>query len=250
MFLIIYILGLGKVNLLIIYNEFAPNGTLCRFDIEVDVYEYKEIGVINENEFDENYFDDTYEKRQKLFKKLGVSKKIIEQNNIQSHRFLNSSSENSFNNSFACCEKIKLPTKRSLEETMKQQKRKRQGHTFDPLPKLNTVIIRPIVIVLSICVKHSFGEYESDMAVLEVSILSGYRPIVADLEKYREKPMAYIVYHDISPSKIIIYFRTVPSGFSFCFQFRLYQEFKVEKMQSALIRMYNYYEQGNKCRVC
>lgn len=222
------------MGLLIIYNEFAPNGTHCRYDIEVVFKQYKYMhGKVNEHKLD----DDHFEKNQILFEKLAVTKETIE-----TIKHVNSSFQNNFSSSSSCCEKIKLPFKRSLEKPKKKEEKRSQDYGFDTLPKLDTD--NPIVMVLDICVRFpGLVEDDLDMAILEVSILSGYYPIIKDLEKYSKGP--YIMQYVYSHPKITIYFRTVPNGRKFCFPFRLYQKNRVENMQSALIRMYNYYEQRN-----
>src|SRR5699024_6625986 len=50
--------GLGKLNLLIIYNEYDPNSTKCFFSLEVDVFEFKGDSnpVVSNNDFDDNDF--------------------------------------------------------------------------------------------------------------------------------------------------------------------------------------------------
>lgn len=295
--------GLGKVSLLILYNEFAPNGGTCRFILDVDVFEYKPgeggpNGGGQESEFDpDSFFSDTPEKKAKMFYELGVKETeegVVRHGSTSKGRYLHS---NNMTSIVDCCQDTRLavwkrslppfqlfswnkladniraeqlrksgllpPTqsaagtsKRSTHKSSHQQKAKQQqpdskkrktSHKFEPLGVLETELDKPIVLVLNICVRHETRtiNYSSDMAILEVSILSGFRPVASDLSAiYQDGQNIYIAHYDVSPSKVTFYFRTVPNSFSNCFAFRIYQQHRVEKMQSALVRMYNYYEQG------
>ncbi len=157
----------------------------------------------------------------------------------------------------SCCEDTRLAARRkrrnSLNFSKKEEKinkelqsrRKRANHRLGLLPPLPVTSTRkPQVMVLSLCVRyHSVSEYQSDMAILEVGLLSGFRPVTRDLDLVLAEE-TYVVQYDVTTTKVVLYLRTVPTGRQYCFQFRLYQKYKVKKVQPALIRMYNYYEEG------
>lgn len=269
--------GLGKVNLLIIYNEYNQNKT-CRFDLEVDVYEYKHTSIASnviDSQFDDSFFES--KDHSKLIHELGGFK---EKPNNKGRK---SSSIVTFNETAitSCCLESRL-AKRSVpfwshlansfrnrpqspprssvsnshskraEPRPAEKSKKLKEFRFAPLPDLKTLsdLNTPIVLVLNICVRYSAKEKGmsdgglTEMAILEVSILSGYRPVDIDLKAVKEDASNYIEHYDISASKVTFYFRTVPSARLYCLQFRIYQEHRVEKIQSSLVRLYNYYEQG------
>ena len=339
--------GLGKLNLLIIYNEYAPNGS-CRFDLNVDVYEWRDEegggsgtdgagngganSHVNQNEFDaESFFRDTPQKKAEMLYELGVADEVAtgggggaggnKGRQLVDLPITGGGGGRGANISAVvnCCQDTRLVSKRSIFPTAyftnlrrkpsswkavadrlrAEEERRQQGDggqsafssvgtskrsaserskkkparrqqpsssasskhvpgpvqrkSFAPLPQLSTELEHPIVLVLNICTRYylASSSYSSDMAILEVSILSGFRPVQTDLEAIFSDSSAafhgYIAHYDVSPSKVIFYFREVPSNFNQCVAFRVYQQHRVEKTQSALVRMYNYYEQGRWC---
>lgn len=102
---------------------------------------------------------------------------------------------------------------------------------------------------LRVCVHHMSSRRDSDMAVIEIGILSGFQPNEADLKQIIEQPSSLAMKYELSNDKslVVLYLRYIPSGVPFCLQFRQIRESHVRNLQSGYIRVYEYYTPTRAC---
>lgn len=106
-----------------------------------------------------------------------------------------------------------------------------------------------LVLLLRICVHHMSSRRDSEMSVIEVGILSGFKPNEADLKEIEEDPGTPAMKYELSADKslVIIYMRYIPFSGPYCLQFRLIRESLVTNIQSGYIRVYEYYAPTHSC---
>ncbi|XP_075537197.1 pregnancy zone protein-like isoform X12 [Dermacentor variabilis] len=96
---------------------------------------------------------------------------------------------------------------------------------------------------LKICLRYD-GEQPSNMAVLELKLVSGYIPDEDHIYSlYREKDVK-LKRHEVEKNQVNFYFEEITSE-NKCFDVRLHREFAIEDAKPATIKVYDYYEQEN-----
>lgn len=105
-----------------------------------------------------------------------------------------------------------------------------------------------LVLLLRTCIYH-IARRDSEMAVIEVGILSGFKPNEADLKEIVNEVGTPTMKYELSPDKslVIIYMRYIPFSGPFCLQFRLIRDSLVYNLQSGYIRAYEYYTPTHSC---
>ncbi|KAH7943316.1 hypothetical protein HPB52_006843 [Rhipicephalus sanguineus] len=87
------------------------------------------------------------------------------------------------------------------------------------------------------------GEQPSNMAVLELKLLSGYIPDEDHIYRlYREKDVK-LKRHEVEKNQVNFYFEEITSEIK-RFDVRLHREFAIEDVKPATVKVYDYYEQG------
>lgn len=106
-----------------------------------------------------------------------------------------------------------------------------------------------LVLLLRVCVNYMSPRPESEMAIIEVGILSGFKPNEADLREIRQEPGTPVMKYELSldHSLVIFYMENIPSYKQFCLQFRLIRDSLVYNLQSGYIRVYEYYSPTISC---
>lgn len=106
-----------------------------------------------------------------------------------------------------------------------------------------------LVLLLRVCVHHMSTRRDSEMAVIEVGILSGFKPNEADLKEVIQDVGTPAMYYETSADKslVVIYMRYIPFTGPHCLQFRLLRESLVYNLQSGYIRAYEYYNPTHSC---
>lgn len=215
--------GLGKVDLFITYNEYNPNDT-CFFEFDVDLVESfpeKNHNHLVPNDFDG--FDND------------LIREIEPKNKRKSRSFylpgLNSSSRNK-QKSFPQT----LVQKSSQKKLQISQCEKSLGH----LPPLN--IENPVIRLLNICIKGYNTGY--DMTILEVSMLSGYEAVENDLKKLENSDNDFVESYQNQKSKVIFYLGKIPHSRQYCLCFRINRKHNVKDTQSALVKVYDFYNES------
>ncbi|XP_077555844.1 pregnancy zone protein-like isoform X10 [Haemaphysalis longicornis] len=96
---------------------------------------------------------------------------------------------------------------------------------------------------VNICIKFD-GDQPSNMAVLELKLVSGYVPNEDHIYSlYREKDVK-LKRHEIEKNQVNLYFEEITSE-NKCFDIRLHRDFAIEDAKPATIKVYDYYEQEN-----
>ncbi|XP_037563136.1 alpha-1-macroglobulin isoform X3 [Dermacentor silvarum] len=96
---------------------------------------------------------------------------------------------------------------------------------------------------VKICLRYD-GEQPSNMAVLELKLVSGYIPDEDHIYSlYREKDVK-LKRHEVEKNQVNFYFEEITSE-NKCFDVRLHREFAIEDAKPATVKVYDYYEQEN-----
>lgn len=236
--------GIGRVELLTQYNVFTTNFT-CNFVLEVEMKNAIRIHY-KTNEFDPNIF---FEKSSidSVRKELEISPENFEDETEINYNQLTCNSKtrvrrafwNSVLRRFRPNNRVNNSTldKSNVQSDIAQEQ---QNCPVTELPYLG--IENPIVQTLNINLRKLINE--QGMVILEITLLSGYKVIENDLNDLKNNPETFIEFYEFANSKVIIYFRKVPSMRFITLCFRIYQYHIVENIQSALVKVYDYYKKG------
>ncbi|XP_072019893.1 LOW QUALITY PROTEIN: C3 and PZP-like alpha-2-macroglobulin domain-containing protein 8 [Amphiura filiformis] len=82
----------------------------------------------------------------------------------------------------------------------------------------------------------------SNMAVVEVSLLSGFTAGVESLERVLLDKHSKVKRYELKGRKVILYFDEIPSQCMTCIRFDAYREHAVGKLSSVPVKVYDYYE--------
>lgn len=84
------------------------------------------------------------------------------------------------------------------------------------------------------------------MAVIEVGLFSGFLPVEKDLEAARnDNPL--LAKYDITEKNVILYFDKIPWEQQTCIKFRIERQHIVYNVQSAVVKVYDYYNPMHSC---
>lgn len=106
-----------------------------------------------------------------------------------------------------------------------------------------------LVLLLRVCTHHMSIRRDSEMAVIEIGILSGFKPNEADLREIINDVGTPAMKFELSGDKsmVIIYMQYIPFSGPYCIQFRLIRDSLVYNLQSGYIRVYEYYSPTHSC---
>ncbi|MEE6510015.1 hypothetical protein FKM82_028976 [Ascaphus truei] len=82
----------------------------------------------------------------------------------------------------------------------------------------------------------------SNMAVLEVSLLSGFRADIESLEQLLMNKQIGLKRYEVDGRKVLFYFDEIPSQCMTCVQLQAYREYIVGKTAPVPVKIYDYYE--------
>ncbi|XP_056412693.1 A.superbus venom factor 1-like [Hyla sarda] len=95
------------------------------------------------------------------------------------------------------------------------------------------------------------GELPATMTLIEVTMLSGFSPIVEDLKKLENKVENYIMKFETQSSTsngtVVLYLTKVPNNEDFEIGFGIHKNFEIGLLQPADISIYEYYDLDKKC---
>lgn len=245
--------ALGKVNLLMSYNVFNPNNSVCQIELDVKICEWRKRNI----RFHQNTFNGSllFVNNSKFAHEIGFNPykqppPPTTEDSFSSQCF---SSQNrpkrtvspvfNFIHNAYPVQRFTYKKRGHNREIEAKNEAQCSNAKFSPIYNLQIDQTQEIRI-MNICVRHRF-EMMRDMTILEVSMLSGYKPIDQDLEAIKEEHKDFIDNYENIKSKVTFYFSKIPYARTLCFSLRLLQEYKVEKLQMALVRIYNYYDSGN-----
>uniref|UniRef100_A0A8C5MNS2 Complement C3 n=1 Tax=Leptobrachium leishanense TaxID=445787 RepID=A0A8C5MNS2_9ANUR len=106
-------------------------------------------------------------------------------------------------------------------------------------------------IYINICMKF-IGNTDSTMTIVDVSMLTGFKPDMNDLNKLTNKVERYISMYEMDTDlsdrgSLIIYLDKVSRTETECLKFKIHQEFEVGILQPAAVTIYEYYSTANRC---
>ncbi|KYO40443.1 complement C5 [Alligator mississippiensis] len=100
----------------------------------------------------------------------------------------------------------------------------------------------------TICIQRKPGAPISGMAIADITLLSGFQPHTADLDKLKDLVDRYISHYEVQGQRLLLYFETVPEVRD-CVGFRAQQTVPVGMLQPAAATLYDFYEPGRQCSV-
>ncbi|CAG2104718.1 unnamed protein product, partial [Medioppia subpectinata] len=246
--------GMGQMFVKLKYNVFEPPEVLCRFDLNIDVKEWKapeRIGRDMPEDIDDNFFDDFgNDLVQRLDLKHTRTKRSFWRNpfrpkpSSQMDSVSDTSSSNSRHRTITepvdqNSEKIELNSDIMDDKSFKKNNLSSNSiGSNDGKSKL--------VLLIETCIRH-IPRYYSDMSLIEVGILSGYKPNKDDLEEIIKMEDSLVSKYEISERNVVFYFEKVPFGRPYCLQFRKIQEHNVGNVQAAMVKVYDYYHKDHGC---
>ncbi|XP_066592787.1 alpha-2-macroglobulin-like protein 1 isoform X2 [Prorops nasuta] len=95
---------------------------------------------------------------------------------------------------------------------------------------------------LTICGRYKMADEESNMALLEVSMISGYVPDRASLHSLLENPATRVKRFEEDKNIVTIYFDKLISQKT-CISFVVTRENVVDRLEPANVKLYDYYQQ-------
>ncbi|KAJ8288044.1 hypothetical protein COCON_G00007030 [Conger conger] len=99
-----------------------------------------------------------------------------------------------------------------------------------------------------VCVSHDLSRNLSGMAIADITLLSGFEAVTADLEKLKALSDRYISHYETTQGRVLLYFDEVPEGKE-CIMFGAVQRVPIGLLQPAPASFYDYYEPDRKCTV-
>lgn len=96
-------------------------------------------------------------------------------------------------------------------------------------------------LLVNVCMRYAIPGETSNMAVLEFKLLSGYTADEESLIQLQEKSLG-LKRHEVSESQVNFYFEELMNE-QMCIKFYMKQEFVVENLLPATVKLYDYYEQ-------
>ncbi|KAL0985509.1 hypothetical protein UPYG_G00157810 [Umbra pygmaea] len=94
-----------------------------------------------------------------------------------------------------------------------------------------------------VCFKYSRNL--TGMAIVDITLLSGFQAQLEDLDKLKAQPEQYISHYEQSHNKVLLYFNMIEPDD--CVTFRAKQLVPVGLLQPAPATIYDYYEPDRKC---
>ncbi|KAK7886647.1 hypothetical protein WMY93_026268 [Mugilogobius chulae] len=103
-------------------------------------------------------------------------------------------------------------------------------------------------VTYEVCVRHSPDYILTGMAIVDLTLLSGFVADKEDLERLTDPPERYISHYELSEGKVLIYLDEFIKQKQ-CFAFRAKQLYTVGLLQPVPAVFYDYYEPREKCTV-
>ncbi|KAM9443290.1 complement C4-B-like [Salvelinus alpinus] len=102
-------------------------------------------------------------------------------------------------------------------------------------------------LVYTVCVGLNSGN-STGMVIVDISLLSGLKPNMQDLEENVKGTEKYIDHYDIAPNKVFLYFAEITEEPQ-CVKFRAKQISPMGLVQPAAAEVYDYYNPERRCTV-
>ncbi|KAG8221830.1 hypothetical protein J437_LFUL003464 [Ladona fulva] len=95
---------------------------------------------------------------------------------------------------------------------------------------------------LRICTRYKLTDEKSNMAIMEIDMISGYVPLKDSLEKLKLNPLLNLKRWEVDKNQVNLYFDELSST-KICVNFLVQQDAKVENPKPATVTVYDYYQQ-------
>ena len=94
---------------------------------------------------------------------------------------------------------------------------------------------------IRVCARYLLNDGASNMAVIEVTLVSGYVPLKKDLKRIVGYGTGIIKRYEIDGSKILFYVDEFTQRET-CVEFKIVEEVEVENAKPGTVKVYDYYE--------
>ncbi|XP_077993522.1 C3 and PZP-like alpha-2-macroglobulin domain-containing protein 8 [Glandiceps talaboti] len=136
-------------------------------------------------------------------------------------------------------ERRKEPKKPTLNK--KLSLRRRRAAVEEEFTETNELTGENYKVTIEACTRWlHYGS--SNMAVVEVALLTGFRPDIESLEKLVLSKNSGIKRYEVDGRKVFFYFDEIPSECLTCVSFEAYRDYIVGKTKPVPVRIYDYYE--------
>ncbi|XP_059495845.1 complement C3-like [Stegostoma tigrinum] len=124
--------------------------------------------------------------------------------------------------------------------------------TVDDIPQANRPQDALSSLAINIYARY-LGDSDSSMAILDISMLTGFSPDLEDLNLLQNGVDRYISRYELDKSltmhgSLIIYLNSVSNTEDTQVGFKVHQFYKVGLIQPASVEVYEYYNKENSCR--
>lgn len=102
-------------------------------------------------------------------------------------------------------------------------------------------------VMYHICVRYGLGRNATGMSIADITMLSGFEPVIDDLNKLKDLSDRYISHYEATYGRVILYFEKLQSPE--CVDFKAIQKVPIGLVQPAPATFYDYYEPGRRCTV-
>lgn len=137
------------------------------------------------------------------------------------------------------------------EETMSDEPR-RNIDWHDLRSRARREVSQPkekdVKVLYEVCLGRKSETATSGMAIVDITLLSGFEPSTQDLNKLKDGLENYISHYEIQAGRLIMYFEKV-SSIRDCVTFEAVQTVKIFPLQPASAILYDFYEPENQCRI-
>ncbi|XP_069042718.1 complement C4-like [Lepisosteus oculatus] len=106
----------------------------------------------------------------------------------------------------------------------------------------------PAAFTYTVCISHDPSMNLSGMAIVDITLLSGFEVDTEDLDKLKDLSDQYISHYETTQGRVLLYFDEVPV-LEDCVQFGARQTVPIGLVQPASATFYDYYEPGRRCTV-
>nr|XP_043890779.1 complement C4-B [Solea senegalensis] len=103
-------------------------------------------------------------------------------------------------------------------------------------------------VTYRVCVSHSMNYSLTGMAIADITLLSGFEVVIADLDKLKQTPEQYIAHYEVNYGRVLIYFNELFESEE-CIDFDAKQTVPIGLLQPAPAVFYDYYEPNQKCTI-
>ncbi|XP_063287575.1 complement C4-like [Pelobates fuscus] len=98
-----------------------------------------------------------------------------------------------------------------------------------------------------VCLWKKPDAHVSGMAVVDITMLSGFEPNTQDLDMLKGSNERYISHYESHPGRVVLYFDNVPDTVEDCVVFEAIQKVRISLLQPSSAVAYDFYEPETRC---